>query len=98
MLNSKASFEELRAEYFKAADQKEISFISALLAEKQRKTLFKACVRNLKIKGCYNNLFKLASNYSRVAVNAELFPESDHYEIPALDSKNGRPVTVYFED
>lgn len=99
--NVALTFEELRAEYFKAVeeeDEKEIDFLSALLAEKQRKVLFKACVRNLKIKGCYRNIFKLAANYARVTVSEELFPESESYEIPGLDTKNGCPVTVYFED
>lgn len=92
--------EELRAAYFAAEerdDEKEISRLSALLAEKQRKTLFKACVRELKLKGGYRNLFKVAADYARAAVSGELFPESECYEIPAGDTKHGRPVTVYFE-
>ena len=95
------SFEELRVAYFKAVeeeDEEEIDFLSALLAKKQRKTLFKACVKNLKIKGCYRNLFKLAANYAAVTVSEELFPESESYEIPGTDTKDGCPVTVYFED
>lgn len=92
-------FEELQRQYKLAVEKDDEAAILAVadkIADYQRRKLYAACVRNLKIKGGYNNLFKFASNYANVTVRTELFPESESYEISPLDTKHGWPVTVKF--
>lgn len=92
-------YEILQKKYFAAVEsdnESDVAELSKEIAEHQRKILFKACIKHLKIQGCYKNLFRLASNYSKVTVEQELMPDDDHYEIRSLDTKHGRPVVVEF--
>lgn len=92
-------YEILQKEYFAAVEsdnESDMAELSKEIAEHQRKMLFKACIKHLKIQGCYKNLFRLASNYSKVTVEQDLTPESYHYEIPCWDTKHKRPIVVEF--
>ena len=77
-------------------NESDMSKIGEEIAEIQRKTLFRALVRNLKLNSWHNNIFKYASEYARSVVSNELTPDSTHYEISGVDSKCGRPVVVEF--
>ena len=65
--------------------------------EKKRKILYSACVRHLKKNDRFPNYFAYCSHYAKTAVSNELTPADECYEIPASDTKDGRPCVVYFE-
>lgn len=90
-------YAKMQEEYFAAVESDNES-LADKFAEKiyalQHAALYAACVRHLKNRG--ENQFIAAAYYADVAVSKELTPDTDHYEIPSVDTKHGRPVVIDF--
>lgn len=90
--------DRLRKNYIKAVEEDNYFRINELSLEIrtiQRKRIYGACVKNLRMSPYYSNYLTYCKHFTDEVMN-EVLPEEEGYEIGSYYTKDGIPCVVYF--